>query len=172
MTNHPMEVTDDLVVSLAYTLRDDEGNVIDSAGEGDPLEFIQGYGHIISGLEDELYGMQVGAEKSVVVAPEDGYGPYDADATDVASLDMFPADFDLEEGMLLELHDEESGEVVEAYVSEIRADEVVLDFNHPLAGQTLHFDVKVVGLRAATDEELDHGHVHSAHAHGHDDSDA
>ena len=169
MAQHPMAVDDDLVVSLAYTLRDDEGAVIDSAGDNDPLEFIQGYGHIISGLEDELYGMEVGAEKSVVVAPEDGYGPYDPAATDVASLDMFPPDFDLEEGMLLELHDEESGEVVEAYVSEIREDEVVLDFNHPLAGQTLHFDVKVVNLRPATDEELDHGHVHGAHAH--DDAD-
>lgn len=171
MTQQPLEVTDDLVVSLAYTLRDDEGAVIDSAGDEEPLEFIQGHGQIIAGLEEELYGMTVGAEKSVVIAPEDGYGLYDPEATDVTPLEMFPADFDLEEGMLLELHDEESGETVEAYVSEIRDDEIVLDFNHPLAGQTLHFDVKIVGLRPATESELDHGHVHGAHAHGHDDGD-
>jgi FKBP-type peptidyl-prolyl cis-trans isomerase SlyD len=169
MTQHANQVDDDLVVSLSYTLRDDEGAVIDSAGDDDPLEFIQGHGQIIAGLEEELYGMAVGAEKSVVIAPEDGYGLYDPEATDVTPIDMFPADFDLEEGMLLELHDEESGEMVEAYVSEIRDNEVVLDFNHPLAGQTLHFDVKIVDLRPATEEELDHGHVHSAHAHSHDD---
>lgn len=166
MSTTPRVVADDLVVSLSYSLRDSEGELIDSAAEDAPLEFIQGYGQIIEGLEEELYGMAVGDEKDLVIAPEDAYGEYDPEANQLAPLDLFPQNMELEIGMPVELYDEESDEPVDAYISEIYDDGVLLDLNHPLAGETLHFHVKVVGLRDATTEEIDHGHVHSGgHSH-------
>lgn len=165
MSNTPRAIADDLVVSLAYSLRDSEGDLIDSSGDDSPLEFIQGYGHILAGLEEELYGLAVGDEKDVVIEPDNAYGEYDADANQLVPLDMFPQDMDLEVGLPLELYDEDADEPVEAYVADIYDDSVLIDFNHPLAGETLHFHVKVLGIREATDEELDHGHVHGS---GHD----
>jgi FKBP-type peptidyl-prolyl cis-trans isomerase SlyD len=153
-------VEDDLVVSLAYDLRDSEGELIDSAGEEDPLEFIQGYGQIIPGLEEELYGLTVGDERDLVIEPGDAYGEYDEEATTVVPLSMFPADMEVELGMPVELETDDSDEPMEAFVADITDDSVLLDFNHPLAGERLHFHVKVVGLREASAEEKDHGHVH------------
>lgn len=155
-----MEVKDDLVVSLDYTLRLDDGEVIDSSQGVGPLSFLQGRGQIIEGLERELYGMSEGDEKQVSVSPEDGYGQYKKSRIQAVPRDTFPEDMELEEGMSVRLQDSQSGRQFEAYVNEIGSDQVVLDFNHPLAGETLHFDVKVAGLRQASDEELEHGHVH------------
>ncbi|MCI0398614.1 MAG: peptidylprolyl isomerase [Chloroflexi bacterium] len=166
METNPLTIDDDDVVSLAYSLRLDDGQEVDSSDGDDPLEFIQGYGQIIPGLEEALYGMAVGEEKQVVVEPEDGYGHYDVDDFSVVPRDAFPPELTLAPGMGLSVQDSESGEVFQAYVAELHSDSVVLDFNHPLAGETLHFQVKIVGLRAATDEELEHGHVHdNGHSH-------
>ncbi len=166
MQNPSRVVEDDLVVSLAYDLRDSDGEMIDSAGEDDPLEFIQGFGQIISGLEEEMYGLSVGDERDLVIEPSDGYGEYDEEATSLVPLSMFPPGMEIELGMPVELETEDDDEPVDAYVVEINDDTVLLDFNHPLAGETLHFHVKVVGLREATATELDHGHVHGAgHSH-------
>lgn len=153
-------VGDDKVVSLDYTLRLDDGEVIDSSTGRDPLQFVQGQGQIIPGLESELYGMEVGDEKAVTVAPEDGYGSREADRVQNVPRDAFPDDMDLEQGMQVRLQDSNSGQVYEAYVQEIHPENVTLDFNHPLAGETLHFDVKIAGVRDATDDELSHGHAH------------
>jgi len=155
-------VADDVVVSLAYTLRDGEGDLIDSAGDEVPLEYIQGYGQIITGLEEELYGMSLGDEKDLIIAPEQAYGEYDPEASQIASLDAFPQEMELEIGLAVEVYNEESDEPIEGFIADIYDDSVLLDFNHPLAGETLHFHVKVVGLRGASAEELDHGHVHGA----------
>lgn len=152
-------VADGQVVSLEYTLTVD-GEVIDSSDAHGPIEFIQGMGNIIPGLEEELYGMGVGDSKSVVVAPEDGYGEIDPDAFQDFPREMFPSSIPLEPGVALRLQDE-SGNVHMAVIDAVTDDLVRLDFNHPLAGKELHFDVKVVGLRDATEEELLHGHVHS-----------
>jgi FKBP-type peptidyl-prolyl cis-trans isomerase SlyD len=160
MDNSKLKVADDVVVSLEYELKLDDGQVVDSADSSDPLEFLQGYGEIIPGLEEALYGLTVGDELDVIVDPEDGYGDYDPDETEVMSRDTFPADMELDEDMMLEMRDADSGEIYQAYISEVRPKEIVLDFNHPLAGETLYFHVKIAGLRPATDEELDHGHVH------------
>jgi FKBP-type peptidyl-prolyl cis-trans isomerase SlyD len=171
MGNEEMTVGDGMVVSMDYTLRlDGDEEVVDTSAGRDPLEFVQGGGQIIPGLEQQLYGMSVGDEKSVVVQPADGYGETDAEAYQLMPLDAFPADMTIEPGMGLELHDD-SGHVMQAYVSDVRPDGILLDFNHPLAGKTLHFDVKIAGLRQATEEELAHGHVHSGHEHEHDDED-
>ncbi len=123
---------------------------------------------IVPGLERALEGMAVGEERDVVVQPAEGYGEYDPEDTEWLPLDVFPADMAMEAGMPVELVDEEANEIIEAYISEVGEDEIKVDFNHPLAGETLHFHVKVVGVRPATDEELDHGHVHdlgSDHLH-------
>ena len=166
MTNQNLVVADDMVVQLDYTLTLANGEIYDSSDETGPLEYIQGQGHIISGLEEALYGMAVGDEKDVVVTPDLGYGEYDPEAVQTLPLDVFPPDMELEPGMAIDLYDEDTDEEVEAYVAEVDEDSVVVDFNHPLAGETLNFHVKVVGVRPATDSELDHGHVHSdGHSH-------
>jgi FKBP-type peptidyl-prolyl cis-trans isomerase SlyD len=164
MTNAQLTVADGIVVSLDYTLRLDDGEVVDSSEGREPLAFLQGQGHIIPGLEQALYGMGVGAEKDVVVAPADGYGEENPDAYELVQRDMFPAEMNLTPGMGLRLRDGNSGELLEAYVAEVRGDDVMLDFNHPLAGETLYFQVRVAGLRPATAEELAHGHVHDDEA--------
>lgn len=161
MMNREIKVRDDLVVSLDYTLRLDDGQVVDTsiAEDRQPLEFLQGHGQIIAGLEQEIYEMTVGEEKDVVVQPAEGYGEWDPEAVELVPQEMFRSDTPLQPGMLLHLRDD-SGETFDAYVADLRPDGVVLDFNHPLAGETLFFSVKIAGLRPATHEELSHGHVH------------
>lgn len=149
-----------VVVKLEYTLLIDE-EMVESTDDEGPIEFLQGFGEIIPGLEDALYGMSVGQEKDVSVDPEDGYGEYDDQGLEEVPLDIFPDDMDLSLGMPVELYDEEADETVEGYIAEIRTSTVVVDMNHPLAGETLNFHVKVVGLRSPTAEELAHGHAHS-----------
>ena len=171
MANEAMTVDDGMVVSMDYTLRlDDDEEVADTSAGREPLEFVQGGGQIIPGLEQEIYGMGVGDEKSVVVPPAEGYGETDTEAYQLMPLEAFPADMTVEPGMGLELRDV-SGQVVQAYVADVRPEGILLDFNHPLAGKTLHFEVKITGLRQATEEELAHGHVHDGHEHEDDDED-
>ena len=167
MTDQVKAVADGVVVGLEYTLRLDDDTEVDSSEPGEPLEFLQGQGQIISGLESALYNLTVGDEREVTVAPEDGYGERDPDAFEEVPLESFPADLELELGGQLHVSDA-SGEEFEATIAEIGPEKVVLDFNHPLAGETLHFHVKVVSLRTASAEELSHGHAHGAgHAHSH-----
>lgn len=153
-------IADNVVVSLDYVLRV-EGEQVDSSSEedGGPVEFIQGLGEIISGLEQALYGMQVGDEKTVSVPSEGAYGDVDPEAVITVKKEEFPEGIPLEEGILIEMTDDE-GDASLARVESVKADKVVLDFNHPLAGKELEFTVKVRNLRQATEVELEHGHVH------------
>jgi FKBP-type peptidyl-prolyl cis-trans isomerase SlyD len=153
MTEKEITVADDLVVSLDYTLRLDDGELVATSDGTGPLEFLQGRGQIVPGLERALHGMAVGDEKDVVVAPGDGYGVRDPDALQLVPHDAFPPDMTLEPGMGLRMRDG-LGQVVVAHVTEVRPDGVMLDLNHPLAGETLHFHAKISGLRPATSEEL------------------
>ncbi len=160
----PQSVADDVVVSLDYTLRVD-GEVVDSSEDGAPIEFLQGYGNIIPGLENALYDMRINEKKQVVISPEDGYGEVDPDAVIEISKEEFPPDITLQPGVTLQVQDNE-GNVMLAQITDVGDETVTLDFNHPLAGKELHFNVTVVGLRAANDEEIAHGHVHnSEHSH-------
>lgn len=154
MNKQDTVVANDQVVSLAYELRLENGEVLDKSEDQKPLEFVQGRGQIIPGLESALYGMQIGEEKEVVVSPEEGYGEYDEEDRDVIPRKSFPSHLDLTEGMGLRLRDKKTGEVYTAYVAELDEEKAVLDYNHPLAGETLHFQVRVVDLREATAEEL------------------
>lgn len=161
-----LSVTDGLVVSLAYRLRLDDGEEIDSAGADDPLVYLHGAQNIIPGLEQALAGMKIGDARDVKVEAQDAYGEMDPDAFELVSYDSFPPDLKLEEGMGLRMVDNSNGHQMEAYISELRDDGALLDLNHPLAGETLFFNVEVVGLRRATPEEIAHGHAHSeGHTH-------
>jgi len=152
-------VQDGAVVSLAYKLTLTSGEEIDSSDASEPLEYLHGAENIIPGLERQLTGLHVGDAKTVEVTPEEGYGVYDPEEVEVIDRRMLPRDMELRLGMVLAVRDDE-GFTNEAYVSAIAPDSVTLDFNHPLAGQQLTFDVQVVGLREATPEEIEHGHIH------------
>lgn len=149
---------------MEYTLHVDEEEIDSSEGQ-DPLQFLVGHGNIISGLEREMIGMKVGDSKKVVVLPADGYGEFDENAFMDVPRTAFPADIPVEEGTELTVRDE-SGQPRYARIDTVEGDNVTLNFNHPLAGDELHFNVKVVGLRDPSSEELEHGHVHQpGHEH-------
>ena len=167
MSKKSLEVSDNVVVTLEYILTLDDGEEIDRSTAEEPLQFLQGHGEIIRGLEKALYGMQVGESKEVNVSPSDGYGEYNSSAFETMTRDNFPANMELAEGQELNIRDSETNEIFQASIYEIKQDEVVLDFNHPLAGESLNFSVKVVDLREATTEELSHGHVHGSGGHHH-----
>jgi FKBP-type peptidyl-prolyl cis-trans isomerase SlyD len=157
-TNQNPTIQDEVVVSLEYTLQV-EGEIVDSTGEDEHIQFIQGHGQIIPGLESQLYGMTSGESKEVTVPPEDAYGVLDDDALGTVPRDEFPPDMPLEKGVALQLRDED-GEVFDAYVESVGKKSVEINLNHPLAGKELHFSVKVLDLRPASEDEIAHGHVH------------
>lgn len=160
-----MKVSNNVVVSLGYQLHLGDEQIIDAANQDEPLVYLHGAGNIIPGLERELAGMQVGEEKQVVVPPADAYGEVDKEEYQSVPRSIFPEDLTLHEGMGLRLVDQNTGQPVEAYIAEVADDGVLLDFNHPLAGETLYFAVEVIDLREATQEEMAHGHPHTAHTH-------
>jgi FKBP-type peptidyl-prolyl cis-trans isomerase SlyD len=148
---------------MEYTLKIDGQEIDSSEGQG-PLQFLAGHGNIVLGLENEMKGMKIGESKNVVVPPADGYGEFDAEAFMDVPAEQFPTDMKLEEGLELTVRDN-SGEGRYARVEKMEGKAVRLNFNHPLAGDELHFDVKVVAVREPTSEELEHGHVHEGGHH-------
>lgn len=166
MTTKPTVVADDVVVEIEYTLTVD-GEILDSSEEEGPLEYLHGYENIVPGLEKALAGKKVGDKVKVTVKPKDGYGEYDDEAVAFVPRMEIPAEIPLEEGTEIVMEDDDE-EYITAVIAWIGADEVKLDFNHPLAGYTLEFDVKIIGMREATSEEIDHGHVHAEGNHHHD----
>lgn len=156
--NNPQVVTDDVVVSLDYTLTVD-GQIVDSTEGDEPLQFLQGHQNIIPGLERELAGMRIGQSKTVTVPATEAYGEIDPDNIVDVPRSEFPQEIPLETGIELEVKNAD-GEVLTATIADVDDESVKLDFNHPLAGKELTFNVTVVDLRAPTDEEMAHGHVH------------
>jgi FKBP-type peptidyl-prolyl cis-trans isomerase SlyD len=151
-------VQDNVVVELDYTLII-EDEMMESTDEGEPIAFIQGIGQIIPGLEDAIYGMKVGDKKTITIQPEQAYGDYDPDSIEVVHKDEFSEEIPLDVGTFLDLRDDE-GEVLSAQIIEADEDTITLDFNHPLAGKVLTFEITIADIRPASPEELDHGHVH------------
>ena len=151
-------VQDNLVVTLDYKLIV-EDEMLESTEDGEPILFIQGIGQIIPGLEKALYGMEVGDQKTVVIQPEDAYGEYDPESLQEAKKEEFSEEIPLDVGTFLDLEDDE-GDILSAQIIAAEEDTVTLDFNHPLAGKTLTFEITLTDLRPASEEELDHGHVH------------
>lgn len=140
-------VKDGQMVSLHYTLKGTDGKVIESSKNKEPLKYIHGQKMMIPGLERELTGMKIGGEKNVTVKPEDGYGPVSKDAFQEIPKEKLPAD-GLKVGAMLTGQGPQ-GQPIQARVHEIKEKTVVLDFNHPMAGKTLNFDVKVVDIQPA-----------------------
>lgn len=161
------KVAEDLVVGINYVLTVD-GEEIDSSKDEGPLEYLHGYSNIITGLEKELLGMKINESKQVEIPPEEAYGLVEEEAIISVAIEEFPEDVPLEPGIELEITDAE-GDTMFATIVKVGKKNVKLDTNHPLAGKTLFFDVSVVSIRAATSEELDHGHVHFGHGHDHGD---
>ena len=146
-----MTISKDKQVSIEYTLKLDDDSVVDTNVKGDPLTFVFGSGKIIPGLEKELEGMKVGDNKKVTVSPEEGYGESNPKALVEVEKDKIPEGA-LKVGAMLQGQSAEGAEVY-ARVSEVRESTVVLDHNHPLAGKTLHFDVKITGVSDAPKEQ-------------------
>lgn len=161
-----MLIADKTVVSLHYTLKNAAGEVIDSSEGAEPLSYIHGASQIVPGLERELTGLKAGDSKDVVVRPEDGYGVPDPQGIFGVPRAAFPPEAKLEVGESFVGEDDE-GQAVPVRVIEVRPDMIMVDANHPLAGETLYFHVDVREVREATVEELQHGHAHGAGGHHH-----
>ncbi len=144
----PMTVSEGKSISMEYTLTLENKEVLDTNVGGEPLTFTQGSHQIIPGLETALDGMKAGDSKQVTVAPEQGYGEVNPQAIQEVPLDQIPPDA-RKVGVQLQGKDGQ-GRVVHPTVTEIKEQVVVLDFNHPLAGKTLYFDVKILDVKTAT----------------------
>lgn len=160
-----MEITADRVVTIHYTLKDDAGAVLDSSAGGEPLAYIQGHGNLVIGLEKALEGRQGGENLTVDVAPADGYGTHDPALIQRVPKRSLQGAGDIKKGMQFQARTDDGLRVFT--VTAVIGDMVTLDGNHPLADQTLHFDIEIVAVREASAEELEHGHVHGVGGHHH-----
>lgn len=159
-----MQISKHKVVTIDYTLTDDDGSVIDSSEGAEPLAYIQGSGQIIRGLESALEGRGAGESLNVKIAPEEAYGTRDESLVRDVPRKLFDA-AEINPGMQFFTQSEQGRQVFT--VVDVSDSSVRLDGNHPLAGVNLNFAVTVVGVRDATAEELDHGHVHGPGGHHH-----
>ena len=153
-----MQVAKNKVVSIHYTLKDDAGEVIDSSEGHEPMLYLHGFENIVPGLEAALEGKQAGENVQVSISPVEGYGERDDSMQQVVPREAFQGVDNLEAGMQFRAETEDGHHIVT--VTAVEGDEVTVDGNHPLAGETLNFDVTIVEVRDATPEELEHGQVH------------
>jgi FKBP-type peptidyl-prolyl cis-trans isomerase SlyD len=160
-----MQIVKDAVVQIHYTLKNDAGEVLDSSSGAEPLAYMQGHGNLIAGLEKALEGKRAGDSLSVSVAPEEGYGVRDEGLVQDVPRSAFEGVPNVEVGM--QFHAESNHGPRTVTVTDVSADTITVDGNHPLADQTLHFAVEVLEVRAASKEELSHGHVHGPGGHHH-----
>jgi FKBP-type peptidyl-prolyl cis-trans isomerase SlyD len=158
-------VGDGKVVLIKYTLSDASGEVLDRTDE-EPMGYLHGANNILPGLEKKLTGHAVGDRIEAVLPPEDAYGERTGPGPQPVPREHFPPGIDIEVGMPFAVEDE-SGNVMSIWVTDVEDDRIFIDANHPLAGQTLHFEVEVVGVRNATPDELSHGHTHGPGGHHH-----
>ncbi len=162
-----MKIAKDTVVSLSYELIDLSGNTL-LEKSNDPISYVHGgYDGIFPTVEEALHGKSVGDKVAVRMEADDAFGEYDHDLVRVEPRDVFPKD--IEVGMQLEggAEGDDDEDYMPFTIVEITDKEVTVDGNHPLAGKTLNYNATVTGVRAATQEELDHGHVHGAGGHHH-----
>ncbi len=150
----PMEAKHGTVVSFNYHLTDDDGSTLDVSEE--PLDYLHGFGNIIPGLESALEGTQPGDQRTVVVEPAEGYGEYDPEQVMTLQRDAADDEMELAPGMMVMAETDEGS--MPLTIREVSDDTIVVDGNHPLAGQRLHFEVEIVTVRAATEKELEQGY--------------
>ncbi|MFA0084918.1 peptidylprolyl isomerase [Vibrio sp. 10N.286.49.C2] len=161
-----MKIAKNVVVSVAYQVKTEDGVVVDQSTVEAPLDYLHGHNNLIVGLEKELEGKEVGSKFTSVVASEEAYGEYNDALVQRVPADVFQGVDVIEVGMRF-LADTDQGPIP-VEITEVDGDEVVVDGNHMLAGQTLTFDVEVVAMREATAEEAEHGHIHQEGGCGHD----
>jgi len=159
-----MQITKNTVVSIHYTLRDDQGNVLDSSAGKDPLLYIQGIGNLIPGMEEGLEGKLKGDKLDIKVSPEKGYGERNDSLIQKVPRTAF-GDQEVRPGMQFQAQSNNGTQVVT--VTEVGLENITVDGNHPLAGVGLNFAVEVMDVRKATEDELAHGHVHGPGGHHH-----
>jgi FKBP-type peptidyl-prolyl cis-trans isomerase SlyD len=160
-----MQIAANKVVTINYTLTDDQGQVIDSSEGREPLAYLQGASNIIPGLEKALEGKSTGDSLKVSVAPNEGYGERSDELVQEVPRNLFENADSIEPGMQFQAQSEAGPQLVT--VVGVGDESVTIDANHPLAGTTLNFDVEVVDVRDATAEEAEHGHVHGPEGHEH-----
>jgi FKBP-type peptidyl-prolyl cis-trans isomerase SlyD len=160
-----MQATSEKVVSIDYTLKDGQGTVIDTSQGRGPLAYLHGAGNIIPGLERELEGKTAGAAFEVTVLPTDAYGERDDALVQPVPKSRFPEGANPQVGQQFQAQTPTGARMVT--VVNVEAESVTIDANHPLAGQSLHFAGQVVDVRDATQQELQHGHVHGPGGHSH-----
>jgi len=154
------------VVRIHYVLRSESGEVLDSSDASEPLEYLHGAQNIVPGLESGLIGASAGQKLRVKVSPEQGYGVRAPDAVHAFTREAFPEGMPVEAGMSFQAEGED-GQALPVWILSVEEERVMVDFNHPLAGQTLDFEVTIEGLRDATSEEMAHGHPHGPGGHHH-----
>lgn len=160
MASDSLQVANGMVVAFDYVLTVSGGEEVDRSKSDAPVLYLHGARNIMPGLERALTGLAPGDAKRVMIRAADGYGEYDPANKQVVPRSAFPRGARIEEGDSFDMVDENTGEDITAFVDKVSGDQVVLDFNHPLAGENLFFTVKVVDVRHATREEIAHGHVH------------
>ena len=154
------------VVTMNFILTDETGNVLDSTEAGGPFSYISGTGTVLPKLEEAVSIMMIGTKKQLKLEAKDGYGEYNEDAVQAVGKENFPEDFVLEAGMEY-MASNPDGVQMPFIITNVEDETVTVDFNHPLAGKNLHFDLELLDVRDATAEELSHGHVHGAGGHHH-----
>jgi FKBP-type peptidyl-prolyl cis-trans isomerase SlyD len=159
-------IADNHVVTIAYTLRNDAGEVLDASDPGEPLSYLHGVGQIVPGLEDALTGKRAGDALKVSIPPEQAYGVHDPEGVQTLPREAFPPGANIEVGENFQAEIDEDN-MATLWITAVEGDQVTVDMNHPLAGETLHFEVSVISIRAASANELAHGHAHGAHGHDH-----
>lgn len=160
-----MLIADDMAVLIHYTLTNDAGEVLDSSAGDEPLAYIQGQGDIVEGLEKALAGKTAGTKLTVKVSAEEGYGPRDMSKVQVVPRAAFEDGVEIVTGMRFQARGPEGMVIVT--VTGVTGDDVTIDANHPLAGESLNFDIEVVQVRPCTKDELEHGHIHGTGGHHH-----
>lgn len=153
-----MNIQEQRVVKIHYTLKNDDGEILDSSEAMEPFAFLCGADNIIRGLESALIGKTIGDQIDVTVEPEDGYGTRREELQQELPLSNFDEIDDIQVGMYFQTGGEDDG--ITMRIVAIDGDKVIVDGNHELAGIRLHFSISIESVRDATPEELDHGHVH------------
>lgn len=160
-----MKVSMNTVVSMTYTLKDADGNLLEESAE--PIAYLHGgFDNVFPKVEEAIHGKSVGDVVHVDLQPEDAFGDYDEELVQIESADQFPTD-ELKVGMQFEGEDTETGEVIIYSVTDVADGKVVVDGNHPWAGQRVVFSATIKDVRAAEDAEIEHRHVHGPGGHHH-----
>jgi FKBP-type peptidyl-prolyl cis-trans isomerase SlyD len=160
-----MQIAENTAVSFHYTLTNDAGEVIDSSSGREPLAYLHGAGSIVPGLESAMQGRAPGDRFEVRVVAEEGYGQRHEGMVQRVPRSAFQGVERIELGMQFQARGPQGA--MSVTVAEVSEDEITVDGNHPLAGQNLNFAIEVVSVRAASEEELAHGHVHGPGGHSH-----